>query len=1198
MINGEEIRENSSNPFVEFSPWLGQKLDADITSPASSNYSSCEESEFERYCSANSFVGTASLCSSVGNCNDFLGSDLGPVRTLGFREDDYVSESYGMRPNFERNYGNRGLVSGAFDCSHDDVIESLDCSHDGVIESHRENVNVDNGALLEESNVLSRVGNLSKSFQSHVESSSQVAVSAENSDENFLLPNGLNSSASFGENSLLYRSICEENSIEDLGSLRVGRKSELMPSSTKNATLYWDIGAENSGKNLTLSRGGNASELLPSLDGNYSLYEASDAENNAENLTSLRARSGSYFFAGSDEDSQSETDVPQEKYIEDLTGQVSCASDTCLRGVTSECGVELETDRREAGAVPNADLEIPSRCEHSDDEDSMPGYGTDDDNRIHLYEKTDLVYFKEAKTKNENPLLINSAVAFGSDDWDEFEHETEETRLASVMSDKTLKPQQWPLGTERNLIETLDSTLMAHVDAPIPEVTVQVETVRDIPIASCQTQAINGSLEDLESCSVRNFMTEEKDPCTRKPQAEIYSAESHSDAAERELQCICSKEVIGLDEDDLSEKELLLKSELGLNCASDIIVGQFHSTAAKAFEGKQLGFHEVHKSNMFPPMADQSHDIILKHAVKDSASSTDLGKCSPVPDEVEKLDLNEFYDDMVHEMEEILLDSGEPHLARFTQSNRGCQRSQPYRDGSSTASTSGADDAYPPIQYPPKIDWVEVVGAKQKKGDVSFGERLVGVKEYTVYKLKVWSGKDQWEVERRYRDFFTLYRQLKTYFTEQGWSLPSPWSDVERESRKIFGNASPDVITERSALIQECLRSIMQFRSPLGTPSPLVCFLFPRKSPTNSSRLSSPHQSIQNPVDHENSNSSFYGETCTGVSTFGKTISLIVDIQPHKPVRQLLEGQHYTCAGCHKWLDVGSTLIKGFVQTFGWGKPRLCEYTGQLFCNLCHTNETAVLPAKVLHLWDFSLYPVSQLAKAYLESIYDQPMLCVSAVNPLLFSKVPALLHVMAIRKKIGAMLPYVRCPFRRSILRGLGSRNYLLEGNDFFALRDLVDLSKGAFAALPVMVETVSRKILEHITQRCLVCCDVGIPCSARQACEDPSSLIFPFQESEVSKCTSCDSLFHEQCFTKLTGCPCGRPAEVDNGVGSVERMNHQAGYGLNGILDTSARKQDSKSSMGFFSDLFSKGRQENLWSSRNSNPVILMGSFPSASL
>lgn len=76
-----------------------------------------------------------------------------------------------------------------------------------------------------------------------------------------------------------------------------------------------------------------------------------------------------------------------------------------------------------------------------------------------------------------------------------------------------------------------------------------------------------------------------------------------------------------------------------------------------------------------------------------------------------------------------------------------------------------------------------------------------------------------------------------------------------------------------------------------------------------------------------------------------------------------------------------------------------------------------------------------------------QPMLCVTAVNPFLLSKVPALLHIMSVRKKIGVMLPYVRCPFRRAINRGLGNRRYLLESNDFFALRDLIDLSRGVFA-------------------------------------------------------------------------------------------------------------------------------------------------------
>lgn len=331
--------------------------------------------------------------------------------------------------------------------------------------------------------------------------------------------------------------------------------------------------------------------------------------------------------------------------------------------------------------------------------------------------------------------------------------------------------------------------------------------------------------------------------------------------------------------------------------------------------------------------------------------------------QTEDFELNEFYDEVVQEMEEILLESVDSPGTRLSMHNRFAepQFSMPSRDGGLTASTSSTDDAYLLVQRQRKIDRIEVVGARQKKGDVSFSERLVGVKEYTVYKIKVWSGKDQWEVERRYRDFLTLYRYMKTLFYEQGWKLPLPWSSVEKETQ-IFRSASPDIIVKRSVLIQECLQSIIRSRFSLSPPRALIWFI--------SHQDSYPISPVSNaPV----SQSSFTrGENTRSISNLGKTISLIVEIPPNKSVKQLLESQHHTCAGCHKHFDDGKTLIWDFVQTFGWGKPRLCEYTGQLFCSSCHTNQTAVLPARVLHNWDFTYYPVSQLAKSYLDSIYEQ----------------------------------------------------------------------------------------------------------------------------------------------------------------------------------------------------------------------------------
>lgn len=557
---------------------------------------------------------------------------------------------------------------------------------------------------------------------------------------------------------------------------------------------------------------------------------------------------------------------------------------------------------------------------------------------------------------------------------------------------------------------------------------------------------------------------------------------------------------------------------------------------------------------------------------------------------------NDLFDDMVQEMEHILLNSGEPHgNGSFMNDRRNnALQAHHFRDGSTTASTSGTDDAFvsPVPQYSSRIDWVEVVGAKQRSGDVSFGERIVGVKKYTVYLFKVRSGEDEWEIERRYREFYALYRLLKGFFYERGLSLPAAWENVERESSKIFGNASPDVVNDRSALIQDCLRSLLVSSYPFGIPTPLVNFLSPGRPGYEYSFLKTliPRSLQRRSNDLNSKDSDCNGGQHDDSTSMGKTISLIVEDRPQKSTRQLLELQHYNCAGCHRHLDAGRTLLQELAQTIGWNKPRFCSYTGQLFCASCHTNDTAVLPARVLHHWDFSLYPISQLAKAYLDSIYDQPMLCVSAVNPFLFSKVPALLNIMSVRKKIAAMLPCVQCPFRNSILKGLGVRRYLLDGNDFFALRDLVDLSKGAFAALPVKVLTISNRILEHITEQCLVCYDGGVPCAARQACDDPLSLIFPFQEDEATKCSLCGSIFHKQCFRKISVCPCGK-ASNGRKIAALEQAVHDG----TGMPSTeSIQPPPLSSSYGFFSDILSKARPDKLLRPRNSSPVILMGSLP----
>ncbi|CAN8278202.1 unnamed protein product [Cochlearia groenlandica] len=812
--------------------------------------------------------------------------------------------------------------------------------------------------------------------------------------------------------------------------------------------------------------------------------------------------------------------------------EVLCESDSQFHegGVDSEDGISIDGEHSDAG------------------DDSLSDSGD--------YSRN-LLFKEESKAENDNPFLINSSTAFGTSDWDEFELQA--TELADTQFDLSGLEERDKRCTEARSKTLFSAALQKLPDVQVGDFRADIEDIqrsRDLTVLTQREQ--NGLTRDSGnvrgsgdlSAEVQSAITDEslRDSNQSNNQTEDRSVILNY------LQSCSAEDVL-----DITPIELENEDSSGRVC-DDVSLGLLHESSENLKQPSPFGV-----ATSEPLLASWNSD---KPSSRDSRPVTNALQVTNTQPKKENTELNDFYDDFVHDMEDILLDSGESSGARYSKSDKMFQLklSLPKsRDGGQTATTSSLDDSSPIVSQRFRIDRVEVVGVKQKKGDVSLSERLVGVREYTVYVIKVWSGKDKWEIERRYRDFYSLYRRLTSLFSDQGWMLPTPWASVERESMKIFGT-SPNAVSERTVLIQDCLNSVLQSRFFPTLPNALLRFLSPQEA---SSSLS---DSIMSPT----------GPAGTAVastsSSYGNTISLIVDNRPHKTVKQLLEAQHYICAGCHIYFDDGSTLVRDFVKALGWGKPRLCEYTGQLFCSSCHTNDMAVLPARVLHHWDFNRYPVSQLAKSYLDSIHEHPMLCVSAVNPFLSSKVPALNHIMCIRKRITIMLPYVHCPFRKTLNKGLSSRRYLLESTDFFALRDLIDLSRGPFAALPAIVETVRKKILEHITEQCLVCCDVGVPCNARQACEDTSSLIFPFQEDEIDKCRSCGLVFHKRCFSRLTRCHCG--AQLNPNKSSPE-------------LQVSEKKTDTASvlPLRFLSGLFGKAKKDK-------ETTILMGSLSTNNL
>ncbi|XP_004236533.1 uncharacterized protein [Solanum lycopersicum] len=859
------------------------------------------------------------------------------------------------------------------------------------------------------------------------------------------------------------------------------------------------------------------------------------------------------------------------------------------------------------------DSETSSKYEHSDGEDSMFGGSTNDEKNINSYYGREVHCSLEENDKAENKLVMGSAIAFGLDDWDDFTQENGEFTLSSMVHEE-LQPENQP--TSRSENECLNITTTGVIEyssvglaTPKEEdlssnheqggdnlinylTTCSVDPlsilnhgkpdhVKDenaMLITNTQIQQINESAKFFEqSCAFKLFNQD------RSPQTQIDEVPIKEDLKIEGGEGAYDETLIHIHDDLVSGEVELKRRSLSLEPISHPDQNKYHSSTEPSKDVKlELSTDQISSTSL----ASVTNDNTNAKSTSRSVGCSEYHLAS----KTQNLEVNELYDELVHDMEEILLESGESLGFNFGNKIYQSYIPLPSRDGGSTASTSGTDDAYAAIQNPLKFDRVEVIDTIQKIGDVSLSERLVGVREYTAYRIRVWSGKDKWEVEKRYREFSALYWRLKKLFADQGRILPSVWSSVEQESRKVFRSASPKVVADRSVLIQECLNSLLQSRFPTGALNVVVCFLSLSKDLPGSPTYDT--NALQSP-------STLRSRNRGNVSSLGKTISLIVNKRPYKSNKQLLDEQHYSCAGCYKNFDDGKTRIQELAQTMGWGKPRFCEYSGQLYCSSCHTNDTAVLPARILHLWDFNQYPVSQMAKSYLDSIYDQPMLCVSAVNPFLFSKVPALQHVTNIRKRIGTMLPFVRCSFQRSIYRGVGSRRYLLESNDFFSLRDLIDLSKGVFAALPVMVETISRKILEHIAEQCLICCDVGIPCNARQACDDPSSLIFPFQEEEIERCKSCQSVFHKHCFRRTSSCPCGTQFKPEL-EGNTSRGNHESSMG-NLSLALSGKKADL--SKGLFSRVFSKVRSLKSSEGGEQQPedkstAIVMGLLPLTNL
>ncbi|KAM8876578.1 differentially expressed in FDCP 8 homolog isoform 1-T1 [Synchiropus picturatus] len=256
-----------------------------------------------------------------------------------------------------------------------------------------------------------------------------------------------------------------------------------------------------------------------------------------------------------------------------------------------------------------------------------------------------------------------------------------------------------------------------------------------------------------------------------------------------------------------------------------------------------------------------------------------------------------------------------------------------------------------------------------------------------------------------------------------------------------------------------------------------------------------------------------------------------------------LDRQDYRCAECRTPIS-----LRGVPS-----EARQCDYTGQYYCSTCHWNDSAIIPARVIHNWEFDPRKVCRSSLRYLALMMSRPVLKLKEINPLLFNFVEELVEIRVRRKRktwlsieleiicptaaqflmlfsqklrqdILLMKPYfITCKeaMEARLLLQLQDRQHFVENDDMYSLQDLIDISSGR---LSISLTEVHTTFAKHIKLDCERCQAKGFVC---ELCKE-GDILFPF-DSHTSVCHDCSAVFHRDCYyDNSTACPrCARMTE-----------------------------------------------------------------------
>ncbi|CAB1444636.1 unnamed protein product [Pleuronectes platessa] len=222
------------------------------------------------------------------------------------------------------------------------------------------------------------------------------------------------------------------------------------------------------------------------------------------------------------------------------------------------------------------------------------------------------------------------------------------------------------------------------------------------------------------------------------------------------------------------------------------------------------------------------------------------------------------------------------------------------------------------------------------------------------------------------------------------------------------------------------------------------------------------------------------------------------------PSEKGLDSQSFKCAGCPQ--QIGPSQCRA----------RLCEFSGQYYCDSCHHGDTTIIPSRMVHNWDLTQREVSKKALRLLSQVKHEPLLNLEQLNPELVKHSGSMAQTHNLRQRLRLLGDYLltcRSGAYKKLQARMGQRTYLLESSHLYSVVDLQEIAEDQYA---VYLMTLLQFASSHVFQ-CDLCTQRGFIC---QICHAHDT-IFPFQFDSTTRCTDCKAVFHLACKAPGRSCP-----------------------------------------------------------------------------